>query len=421
VSITIKPFRALRPAPEYVAKVASLPYDVVESSEVREYARNNKLSFLHVDKAEVDFSDNVDIFSPVIYQKAKENLDFLVCNKILIYDSQPNYYIYRIYRQGHVQTGLAGCVSVDDYERGTIKKHELTRHDREQDRLDHIKATKAHASPVLYMYRGDIFKGESPSEIMDKWANENKSVYDFIAIDGARHLLWVVDCLHVQELLRKTFGTVECLYIADGHHRSAAAAKAAQLYKDTDKDTEMQSKFFPAVLFPCSELKIFDHNRVVSGMNGMASTSFWESLGVVFEIQKSNTPVKPEYNYIFGMYFDNGWYKLSLKQRYVEKVSKQAVSKRFNTSVLHDYILNPILGISDLQTCNRIDFVGGTRSTKELEHRVNSGNMDFAFTLYPTSMDDLLTLSDTNEIAPPKSTWFEPKLCSGLLVHVLGV
>ena len=391
----VRPFRALRPLPQFAKKVAALPYDVMNTEEARETAAGNPHSFLHVDKAEIDLPPETDPYSQAVYDKAKENLDKLVNDGVMAQDSEPALYIYQLKGYGRVQTGLAACVSVDEYEKELIKRHEFTRPDKEADRVNHIKTCGAHTGPIFMAYRD-----AGQRSLMADWINKYDPIYDFTADDGIKHTMWMVNDAAAQDGLIKSFAELPNFYIADGHHRNEAARKAA---------TTGESRYYLAALFPHDELSIMDYNRVVTE----APDNLMEKVKKAAAVEESTVPVKPESKHVAGMYVNGRWYRLTFTTD-----SKADVISGLDVSVLQNKILSPIFGINDPKTDKRIDFVGGIRGTEELERRVNSGEMAAAFSMYPTSMDELLAVADANQIMPPKSTWFEPKLRSGLLVHL---
>jgi uncharacterized protein (DUF1015 family) len=417
--MTVRPFKAVRPKPELAEKVAALPYDVMNTEEAREMAKGNAFSFLRVDKAEIDLPPNTDPYSAQVYAKAKENLQSLI-KEAMLQDKQPNLYIYRLTGYGQTQTGLAACVSAAEYELGLIKRHEFTRPDKEQDRINHMLACEAHTGPIFLAYRSDAPSQASakPEEIMANCVKQ-KPAYDFTAEDGVRHEMWVVEDSKTQADLIAAFREIPYFYIADGHHRNATAVKVAHTRNETtvaaggSPDPDAEHDFYLAVIFPHTELKILDYNRVVKDLNGMDAAAFLKKLEADWSIEKSDAPVKPERKYAVGMYMAGEWYRLTLKN---PPPSSDSIGS-LDCSVLQNTLLSPVLGITDPRSDKRIDFVGGIRGLEGLEQRVNSGEMAVAFALCPTSMEELMTVADANQIMPPKSTWFEPKLRSGLLVH----
>ncbi|MCL1843535.1 MAG: DUF1015 family protein [Defluviitaleaceae bacterium] len=410
MGVTVRPFRAVRPKPELADKVAALPYDVMNTEEAREMAAGNAFSFLRTDKAEIDLPPDTDPYAPEVYQKAAENLKKLTADAMLR-DAQPNFYIYRLTGYGQEQTGLAACVSVDEYNRGLIKRHEFTRPDKEQDRINHVMATKAHTGPIFLAYRNDACA--EPAEIMAAWVAKHAATYDFTADDGVRHQMWVVDDTSTQNALAGAFKKVPKLYIADGHHRNATAVKVARKLNENGGSPDAEHNFYLAVIFPDSELAILDYNRVVRDLNGLSLSEFLKALETDWGVEKSAAAVKPDRKHVTGMYVSGQWFKLTAKN---PPASSDEIGS-LDCSVLQDRLLSPVLGIADPRADKRIDFVGGIRGLSELEKRVNSGEMAVAFSLHPTTMAELFAVADADQIMPPKSTWFEPKLRSGLLVH----
>ena len=412
MGVTIRPFKAVRPKPEYASQVAELPYDVMNTEEARIIAKGNPYSFLRVDKPEIDMPPGADPYSPEVYAKARGNLRFLM-ESAMTQDKQPNLYVYRLTANGRSQTGLAACVRLDEYKRGLIKRHEFTLPSKEQDRIDHMNACEAHTGPIFIAYRAQ--DSADPGRIMTGWTQQ-KAAYDFIAADNVRHELWVVDNLQVQEALVQAFKQIPSLYIADGHHRNASAMKVAEQRNAglAQPLGDAEHDFYLAVIFPHDTLAIMDYNRVVRDLNGMEPLGFIESLKKDWTVENSSMPVKPERKFEVGMYMAGSWYRLNL----TNPPEPCNIIERLDCSVLQDKVLTPLLGINDPKTDKRIDFVGGIRGLDELERRVNSGEMAVAFALYPTSMDELMAVADAAQIMPPKSTWFEPKLRSGLLLHL---
>jgi uncharacterized protein (DUF1015 family) len=332
----------------------------------------------------------------------------------MLQDTQANLYIYRLTGYGQVQTGLAACVSAEEYNQGLIKRHEFTRPDKEQDRINHVRATKAHTGPIFLAYRSDI--STDPAKIMANWTSSKPAAYNFTADDGVKHEMWVVDDTAVQDSLQSAFANVPKLYIADGHHRNATAVKVAAALNEEagcQVDPNAEHNFYLAVIFPHEELAILDYNRVVKDLNGLNTADYLRALEAAWTVEKSPTRIKPAKKHEFGMYLDNTWYKLTAKN----PPPLSDVIGSLDCSILQNNLLSPILGITDPRADKRIDFVGGIRGLEGLESRVNSGEMKIAFALHPTSMNELMAVADADEIMPPKSTWFEPKLRSGLLVH----
>lgn len=408
----IRQFKAIRPTPEMAEKVAALPYDVVNSEEAAEMVIGNPYSFLHVDKAEIDLPAETDIYSPEVYEKAKSNLEKMITDGVLVQDEKPMLYVYELTMDGRSQTGLVACTSIDEYMQGIIKKHELTREDKEQDRIRHVDICNANTGPIFLAYR----TVDEISEIVDN-VKKNAPVYDFTSEDGIIHRAWIIDDEETINRLVKLFKDVPNLYIADGHHRNASAAKVGLKRRNENPNYTGDEEFnyYLAVIFPSDQLKILDYNRVVKDLNGLSEEEFIKKLSEKFDIVETEGRAKPNKAYDFGMYMDGKWYMLTAKD---EIKSKDAV-KGLDVSILQDNVLIPILGIGDIRTDKRIDFVGGIRGLGELEKRVDSGEMKVAFAMYPTSIEQLMTIADENKIMPPKSTWFEPKLRSGLFIHSL--
>ena len=410
---TFKPFRALRPKPEYAKDVASRPYDVLNAKEARQEADGNKYSFLRVIKPELELPDDIDPYGANVYNQGLKNLNFLRSEQIIEKDATPSFYIYRLTMDGREQTGIVGCCHYQEYFDGHIKKHELTRTAKENDRVRHVETQNANAEPVFFSYRGL----NSINQVITN-ATQSDPVYDFTADDGIRHELWVINDESSISRIENDFKSVPDLYVADGHHRTAAAARVGQQKKDNnpDHDGTEEYNFFMAVLFSDDQLKIFDYNRVVQDLNGMSTDQFKEKLQRIFEISELESAQSPSIKGIFSMYLDKKWYSLNPK----EVISSENPKENLDVTLLSEKVLDPILGIQDLRKDTRIDFVGGIRGLGELERRVDSGEMAVAFALFPVSMAELLAIADAGEIMPPKTTWFEPKLRSGLFIHELN-
>jgi len=403
----IQPFKALRPQPDLAQKVASKPYDVLNSEEAKEEAKGNALSFLHVTKSEIDLPSSIDIHSDQVYNKASENLQQFISDGTLFTEEKPCYYIYQLIMNGRSQTGLVCVSSVEDYFNDIIKKHEFTRPEKEKDRIDHMRTIKAQTGNVFLAYR-DV---EEINDIIHKWKNDNKPVYDFTADDGIKHTIWIVESSPVNESITRLFSThVPHTYIADGHHRAASAAKVSIQLQDS-----VAAKYFLTTIFPASQLAILDYNRVVKDLNGVSREDFISALHDDFTVTESPEPVKPAQLHEFGMYLDGKWYILTAREG---TYSDDPIGV-LDVTILSDLVLDKILGIKDQRTDKRIDFVGGIRGLSELEKRVNSGEMKVAFSLHPVSIQQLFDIADSGEVMPPKSTWFEPKLRDGLLTHLL--
>lgn len=412
---TVKAFRAIRPVPELAHKVAALPYDVMDSNEAREMVKGNPNSFLHVDKAEVDLDPDIDLYDKRVYEKARDNLRGMVRDGVLLQEEKDCLYIYKQIMSGRVQTGLVGCTSIDEYVNNIIKKHEFTRADKEQDRINHVDYCNANTGPIFLTYRAS----KEINETVENWMANHKPVYDFISDDEISHTVWIIDEVAAISMLMEKFAEVDYLYIADGHHRSASAVKVGLKRREhfPGYRGNEEFNFFLSVLFPDEQLSIMDYNRVVKDLNGNSSEEFLKKVGEKFDIEmyKEKGQFKPILRHTFGMYIDGKWYKLTAKAgTYIEKDPVD----RLDVSILQNNLLNPVLGIQDPRTDKRIDFVGGIRGLGELEKRVNSG-MKVAFSMCPTTIEDLMSIADAGKVMPPKSTWFEPKLRSGLFIHEL--
>ncbi len=412
-----KPFRALRPIPERAADIASMPYDVMDSDEARKEVAKHPLSYIHVEKPEVDLPLGTDLYDPSVYAKARENLDNYVKQGLMKQDAQPMFYIYRQTMDGRAQHGLVGLASVDEYMSGVIKKHEHTRADKEADRIRHVDACDAHASPVFFTYRHQ----DSIDSVVEKVIKGKAPVYDFVSDDGIGHTLWLMDDPQDIAAIQNAFAQLPYLYVADGHHRTASAAKVGLLRREQHPDYTGQEEFnfFMTVIFPDNQLKIFDYNRVVKDLNGHSQEAFLHLVGEKFEITPIMKPgnYRPEKTHEIGMYFEHQWYRLVPKHGSWDGTN---VVASLDVSILQHNLLHPILGIGDPRRDKRIDFVGGIRGLGELVKRVDSGREVVAFAMHPTSMDELINIADAGEIMPPKSTWFEPKLRSGLFIHPLS-
>lgn len=411
---TVRPFKAIRPAQEYASKVVSLPYDVMNRKEATEMAEGNPYSFLHICRAEIDMPDQKDPYDKSVYEKARDNIDAFLKTGIFINEEKPALYLYRQIMDGRVQTGIVGCVAVDEYENNIIKKHELTRVEKEIDRINHFDVCDTNTEPVFLTYRDD----KRIRTVMEGFAAGNDPVYDVTAADGVQHILWVIDDEQMIEGLVSLFDEIPAMYIADGHHRSASACKVGEKRRDEKPDYtgDEEFNFFMAAIFPDNDLKIFDYNRVVKDLNGNSTEEFFakvQAAGFALE-DMGEEAYYPEEKGIFSMYLEGRWYKLIAS----EEIIPDHVIDSLDVSVLQNNLLGPILGIDDPRTDNRIDFIGGIRGLKELVRRAES-DMKVAFAVHPVSMDDLLKVADNDMIMPPKSTWFEPKLGSGLFMHRL--
>ena len=404
----IKPFRALRPAPGRAADVLAPPYDVLSSVEARERAKGKPWSFLHVSKAEIDLDPAVDPYDASVYAKAAANLARMIDAAVLVRDAEPRYYVYRMTWRGHVETGLAAVASLADYASNRIRKHEHTTPAKEDDRVRQIEAVNAQTGPVMLGYR------TSPQlDAMLARAAAGVAAVDVTADDGVRHQLWVIDDAAAIAAITAAVDAMPALYIADGHHRSAAAARVATARGGGDG-------YFLTVLFPQNEMTILEYNRVLRDLNGRKPAALLDELRKHYAVEKSDTPVQPRAAREVGMYLAGAWYRLVLHQDEADKAAAAADPvARLPITLLTRYVIAPIFGVTDPRTDKRIDFVGGGRGLSELERLVSSGAMAVAFALYPTQMSDLMAVADAGAIMPPKSTWFEPKLADGAVSHVL--
>lgn len=411
---TIKPFKAVRPVPEKAQDVAALPYDVYNREEAAIAVQGKLDSFLRVDRPETTLDEGVKINDPIVYETARKNLDKLFQRKALTQESKDCLYIYELVMDGRSQVGLVVCTAIDEYLDNTIKKHELTRADKEEDRIKHVDACNANTGPIFLTYRAQ----EAINEIVDSWRKEHQSIYDFISEDGITHRAWVVDDEAMIKGLVEKFSKVESLYIADGHHRSASAVKVGLMRREANPDYTGTEEFnyFLSVLFPDEQLYIMDYNRVVKDLNGLSVEAFLKALSEKFEVTaKDAEAVTPPQKGSFGLFVDGKWYLLTVKDGVYDPADPV---NSLDVAILQNNVLVPILGIGDIRTDKRIDFVGGIRGLKELERRVNE-DMALAFSMYPTSIEELMNIADADLLMPPKSTWFEPKLRSGLFIHNL--
>ncbi|MBQ9605519.1 MAG: DUF1015 domain-containing protein [Firmicutes bacterium] len=409
----LRAFKGYRPTAELCSKVAALPYDVMSSSEAREMVKGDPYSFLHVDRAEIDLDPSVDIYSPEVYQKAADNLNKMIADGIYIHDEKPCMYIYRLTMDGRSQTGLVACASIDEYINNKIKKHELTREDKEQDRIRHVDTCNANTGPIFLTYR-------NRDDINALIAKETAKtpVYDFVSEDGVGHTVWVIDNDAEISALQAAFAQVPALYIADGHHRNASAVKVGLKRRgEGEYDKEAEFNFYLAVAFPDDQLKILDYNRVVKDLNGMSESEYLEKISKDFDVEPENGTFKPQKALTFGMYLGGKWYKLTAKDGSFNAADPV---ESLDVSILQNNLLAPVLGIGDPRTDDRIAFVGGIRGLGELINLVDSGKMAVAFAMYPTSVEQLMSIADAGKIMPPKSTWFEPKLRSGIFIHTLN-
>ena len=415
---TVRPFKGIRPIKELASKIAALPYDVMNSEEARKMVVGNPYSFLHVDRAEIDLDPSIDVHDKRVYDKARENLDKMIEDGEYIQDEMPCLYIYRQIMNGRAQTGIVFCASIDDYLNNVIKKHEFTRADKEQDRINHVDYCDANTGPIFLTYKEE----QIASEIIEAWIeneSKRKPIYNFTAEDGITHIVWVIDNDIIINELVDLFKEVDYLYIADGHHRSASAVKVGlkRRQEHPDYTGEEEFNYFLAVAFPDNDLMVMDYNRVVKDLNGMTKDELLSKLEKDFIVTKSenNAPVKPAKKHTFGMDIENEWYLLEAKDG---TFNAEDPIEQLDVAILQNNVLTPILGIDDVRTSDRIDFIGGIRGIKELERRVNT-DMKIAFSMYPTEVHDIMDVADIGEVMPPKSTWFEPKLRSGLFIHKL--
>lgn len=404
--VDIRPFKAIRPAENLSAKVAALPYDVINSEEARVMALGNPYSYFHIDRAEIDLPPELSPYDPAVYQKAATSLADFLKKGWLKKDDAPYFYLYQLTMNGRSQTGLALCASIDDYVAGKIKKHEFTRPEKEVDRINHIKACDANTSPIFLAYRHE----DEIQKIMKAWQENHEPTYNFDSYHDVNHKVWVIDDTDKIAALTKLFAAVPALYIADGHHRTESAVKVG-LEKRAQKNSNPESDHFLAIVFPENELAIWEYNRVV---NVPVTDTFLDQLKSSFTIEKT-TKTKPDAPGQIQMYLARQWYTLSAK----ETIKNTDPVKRLDVSLLQDNVFDPIFGIKDVRVDKRIDFIGGIRGPEELVKLVDSGAWQVAFSLYPTAMTDLLDVADAGKIMPPKSTWFEPKLLSGLFLHDL--
>lgn len=412
---TLKAFKGLRPPKKIVSDLASRPYDVLNSTEAREEAKGNPYSLLHIIKPEIDLPEGVSLYSQPVYEKAKENFYRFKQKGWLVPDKEEHLYIYAQTMFGKTQYGIVGCASVDDYLNNVIKKHELTRHDKEEDRMKHVRITNANMEPVFFSYPavGEI------DRIVADFVNNNEPEYDFKADDGVGHHFWVIRNKEIINRITHLFDKIPSTYVADGHHRTAAAALVGKEKRENDPNYSGNEEynFFLAVHFPDNQLTIIDYNRVVKDLNGNTTDEFLEKLKAGFVIEEKGTEIyKPESLHNFSMYLEGKWYSLTVKEGNFDDHDPIGV---LDVTILTNLVLDPVLAIGDLRSSKRIDFVGGIRGLEELKRRVDSGEMKVAFALYPVSMKQLINIADRGKIMPPKTTWFEPKLRSGLVVHEL--
>lgn len=411
----IKAFKGIRPIKDKVAEIASPPYDVMNSKEARVFVENNPISFLHVVKPEVDLPENINIYDEQVYQKGRENLDKLINDGNLIQDKENSLYIYKQIMGKHTQIGIVACASVDDYINDIIKKHEHTREVKENDRAKHVKILDANTGPVFLTYKSN----HQIKKIINYYIESHEPEYDFTDELNVKHILYIVKEEYVISELVDLFGRIDCLYVADGHHRSAAGTRVAMEKRKENPNFTGKEEFnyFLSVIFPDDEMLIMDYNRSVKDLNGMNKGEFISKVEEYFDIKEWNGKCKPENTHTFGMYIDNNWYKLSAKESIFH--SSDPV-KSLDAYILQEHLLSPILGIGDPRKDERIKFIGGIRGLEELEKLVDSGDYKVAFSMFPTTITSLMDVADAGKVMPPKSTWFEPKLRSGIVIHKLS-
>jgi uncharacterized protein (DUF1015 family) len=410
----IKPFKGVRPKKELAEKVAALPYDVMNTEEAMAMAAGNPVSFLHISRPEIDLPQGTDIHSDLVYHQGHENLKSFLAQGVLVQDETECYYVYRQKMGGITQTGLVVCAGVDDYQSGTIKKHELTRADKEEDRVRHIDALDANDEPVFYTYRNDAAITGAIDQV-----TSGAPLYDFTTDDGVSHALWMISDSALIDRLTRGFAGIPTLYVADGHHRSAAASRVRDLRRDANPkhNGSEEYNFFLTVIFPDNEMTIMPYNRVVKDLHGRSIAEFMARVAEKFDVTPIAGALSPTGRHQFGMYLSGKWYQLIAREGAFDE--DDAVAS-MDVSILQDNLLSPVLGVRNPRTDQRIHFVGGIRGVKELERVVDSGEYQVAFSLFPTSIEELMALADVDKIMPPKSTWFEPKLRSGLFLHLLS-
>jgi uncharacterized protein (DUF1015 family) len=409
----VLPFKAVRPEQKFVSQVAALPYDVMTREEGQKAVLGNALSFMHVEKSEIDVPDGTKSDDSIIYQTAKRNFIDMRTKGILLQDESPCFYIYRQQMGSQIQTGIVGLMSAAEYDAGKIKKHELTRQDKEEDRIRHVDTVNAQTGPVFISYR----ERQSLNKIVDE-ITVLVPEYDFTAEDGVKHTVWVVADAEKIDKIKKAFSEVDALYIADGHHRAAAATTIARTRraKDSSRGASNEYESVLAVFFPHTQLKIMDYNRAVKDLNGLTPKKFIETISLNFTVTKTFKDRSPKRLHDFGMYLDGEWYKITIKEG-VYNANDPVAS--LDAAILQDHLLYPVLGIKNPRIDDRIKFIGGIRGMDELEKLVNKDGFAVAFSVYPTTMEQIIKVADAGAIMPPKSTWFEPKLRSGIFTHKL--
>ena len=408
----VQPFRGLRPVADKASDVVAPPYDVLNTAEARERVVGHPLSFLHISKPEIDLPEGTDPYAAEVYAKGAENLQQLISDKVLMREEKPCYYLYRLIMGEHQQTGLVVSASVADYDTNRIRKHEYTRPDKEDDRVRQIDALNAQTGPVFLTYRNNkIVEG------INEKVSKTTPTYDLTADDGVQHTIWIVSDDNDIATLTSTFDAMDCLYIADGHHRSASASRiAASRNQDKSDSADAAHDYFLSVIFPDNQMQILDYNRVIKDLNGLSKEELITNIKKSFLVEAVDVLYKPKKRSEFSMYLKGQWYKLQANANLIPENDPVAA---LDISLLQNNLIEPLLGVSDPRRDKRIDFVGGIRGLEELEKRVDSGEMEIAFAIYPTSLSQLMDVADANEVMPPKSTWFEPKLADGLVSHVL--
>lgn len=412
----VRPFKAVRPAKDKADKVAALPYDVMNADEAREMVKDNPYSFLHIDKAEIDLPKDVYEYDDQVYAKAKSNIEKFLSEGTFIRDEKPCFYVYRLIMGDVKQTGLVGAASVDDYIEDRIKKHEFTREAKERDRIRHVDTTNANTGPIFLTHPA---KAEIAA-IVNEWTAKAPE-YDFTSEDGVQHTVWVIDDAAAVAAIQKNFESIPALYIADGHHRAASAVKVGQKRRAENPGYNGSEEFnyFLSVIFPSDQLAIMDYNRIVKDLNGLSQDEFLAKVAEKFEVEayKGEGQYRPEKKHTFGLFLPGkGWYKLTAKPAVIDE---NDTLKGLDVSIMADQVIDPLLDIKDQRTSDRIDFVGGIRGLAELERRVAEDDFAAAISFYPTDINDLMKIADSGRVMPPKSTWFEPKLRSGLFLHEL--
>jgi len=415
-----RPFRAIRPRPALAGQVAALPYDTMNSAEARQRVQGNPLSFLHIDKAEIDLPEGTGLYDDIVYETAAANLQRWRDEGVFVQDERPQYYIYRQTWRGRTQTGLVGCAAIDDYRNNVIKKHELTHPDKEADRIRHVTACNANTGPIFLAYRD----GQGVAAMLDDWCDTHECECGFEGPDAAVQAIWPITDAAVAETLQSAFAATPSLYIADGHHRTASACNVGMAKRESNPGFtgEEEFNFFLAVAFPEEQLSILDYNRVVRDLNGLSGQAFLSRLEALFDVEyhaPAGQPYRPEAAHYFGMLLDGNWYRLRARRGSFDARDPVAC---LDVEILQKNLLGPVLGIRDPRRDHRVEFIGGIRGPAELERRCRPGanDMRVAFAMFPTTIAELIAIADSGNIMPPKSTWFEPKLLSGLFIHELG-